>query len=92
MPKSLPSLQGSKNYSLDGVIESRLINLIRSNSKFRNSLYDVVTNADSVDEDLRIIMPGVDFTGLDRFQTASILSNVESIRSFLREAAKNSKS
>lgn len=70
-------------------VENRLINFIRSNRKARNYLNDIITNAESIEEDFGIILPGIDFTGLDNFQISSVLANFESTRIFLREAAKN---
>lgn len=72
--------------------EDRLITLIKTNQKARNYLNDLVINAEEIDTDLGIILPGVDFTGLDQGQISSFLANLETIRVFLREAAKNSSS
>jgi hypothetical protein len=70
--------------------EHRLINLITSNPRACNYLNDLVMNAEEIDTDLGIILPGVDFTGLDQSQISSFLANFETIRIFLREAAKPS--
>jgi hypothetical protein len=47
-------------------------------------LYDLVQNASSIEENLALITPGIDWTGCSGGQIAETLYNLESIRKALR--------
>jgi hypothetical protein len=63
---------------------NQLVTLITTNQRFANALYDLVQNASSIEENLALITPGIDWTGCSGGQIAETLYNLESIRKALR--------
>jgi hypothetical protein len=68
---------------------TKLTTLITANRKFANALYDLVQNASSIEENLALITPGIDWTGFSQELISETLYNLEAIRQTLRAVPKS---